>query len=212
VKGVKFVFHRIGQAPRPRRFDPSDDIVVSAAYAAHLISALNRATSYAHGKGAVVIAAAGNDTINRNRSRDLAVLPADCTFVLQVSATGPVGWFDNPETDLDVPAFYTNYGQSRIDLSAPGGNVDLALPDFWFLDMVLSTANPEIGGWAWSAGTSMAAPHVAGVAALIISKHGGRLKPAVVQAIIRGSCDDLGKPGKDAYFGAGRVNALNAMN
>jgi lantibiotic leader peptide-processing serine protease len=55
-------------------------------------------------------------------------------------------------------------------------------------------------------GTSMAAPHAA-VAALIISRKGGTMKPASVEAAMRRSADDLGKPGNDDYFGAGRVNA-----
>jgi Subtilisin-like serine proteases len=65
--------------------------------------------------------------------------------------------------------------------------------------------------YGWSAGTSMAAPHVSGVAALIIGKHGGELSPAAVERILRASADDLGKPGNDATFGAGRVNAQRAV-
>jgi lantibiotic leader peptide-processing serine protease len=57
----------------------------------------------------------------------------------------------------------------------------------------------------------MAAPHVAGVAALIIGKHGGTMAPADVERILRASADDLGKPGNDAAYGAGRVNAANAV-
>jgi len=52
---------------------------------------------------------------------------------------------------------------------------------------------------------------VAGVAALIIGKHGGTMAPADVERILRASADDLGKPGNDAAYGAGRVNAANAV-
>ena len=67
------------------------------------------------------------------------------------------------------------------------------------------------GGWTWASGTSMASPHVAGVAALIIGKNGGSMKPAQVISILKRSADDLGKPGKDDYHGNGRVNAHRAV-
>ena len=65
--------------------------------------------------------------------------------------------------------------------------------------------------YSWAAGTSMAAPHVSGVAALIIGKHGGTMAPSEVERILRASSDDLGKPGNDAAYGAGRVNAASAV-
>lgn len=68
------------------------------------------------------------------------------------------------------------------------------------------------GGYSWNAGTSMAAPHVSGVAALIVGKHGGDLAPAQVERILRASADDLGKAGKDAVHGFGRVNAARAVS
>jgi len=56
----------------------------------------------------------------------------------------------------------------------------------------------------------MASPAVAGVAALIVGKNPS-LKPAQLEAILRASADDLGKPGNDDYYGAGRVNAGRAV-
>jgi subtilisin family serine protease len=56
----------------------------------------------------------------------------------------------------------------------------------------------------------MAAPHVAGVAALIIGKY-GHVGPAEVERRLRQSADDLGKPGNDDFYGRGRVNALRAI-
>jgi subtilisin family serine protease len=57
----------------------------------------------------------------------------------------------------------------------------------------------------------MAAPHAAGVAALIIEHNGGHMNPAQVEAALRKSADDLGKPGNDDFYGAGFVNALRAV-
>ena len=65
--------------------------------------------------------------------------------------------------------------------------------------------------YSWAVGTSMAAPHVSGVAALVIGKHGGSMAPAEVERILRASADDLGKPGADAAYGRGRVNAARAV-
>jgi lantibiotic leader peptide-processing serine protease len=57
----------------------------------------------------------------------------------------------------------------------------------------------------------MAAPAAAGVAALIIEKNGGSMKPAQVEAKLRQSADDVGKPGNDIFYGHGFVNALRAV-
>jgi subtilisin family serine protease len=56
----------------------------------------------------------------------------------------------------------------------------------------------------------MAAPAAAGVAALIVGKF-GRIGPAQVEARLRSSSDDLGKPGNDDAYGMGRVNAFRAI-
>jgi hypothetical protein len=57
----------------------------------------------------------------------------------------------------------------------------------------------------------MAAPHVAGVAAIIVGANGRSMDRGHVEPALRTSADDLGKPGKDDFFGDGRVNAANAM-
>ena len=77
--------------------------------------------------------------------------------------------------------------------------------------MVLSTTTAP-ANYSWSAGTSMAAPHVSGVAALIIGKHGGEMSPSAVKSILRASADDLGKSGTDDTHGSGRVNAGRAVD
>ena len=66
------------------------------------------------------------------------------------------------------------------------------------------------GNLAVLSGTSMASPHAAGVAALVLSKN-PTLTPDQVRAVLRASGVDLGAPGWDPVFGYGRVNARNAV-
>jgi len=203
--------------------DPSDDYKVGANELTALINAVSRATTYAYQKGVTVVVSAGNSAIDRDHDGSYYVLPADCTHVISVSATGPTGWAVNPSTDLDVLASYSNYGQSRIDLAAPGGDAvypdDFAISTIggitqysWVFDMVFAPSN-RVGAsnrYSWAAGTSMAAPHVSAIAAIIIGRNGGKMKPSAVLQALRASADDLGKPGNDDAFGGGRVNAGRA--
>jgi subtilisin family serine protease len=136
-----------------------------------------------------------------------------------VAAPAPVGWATNPAAaDLDRPAGYTNYGKKLIHLSAPGGdgtysgneNCTIAGLTFpcWVFDYVLSTSN---GGWSRAGGTSMASPHVAGVAALIVGAAGGELHVGRIEnALVRGA-DDIGAPGFDAMHGHGRSDAGDSL-
>lgn len=175
--------------------------------------AVDRAVNFAHKSGAVVITSAGNSARNANKDGSVVVFPASSPKAIAISATAPEGWIYNFSTNLDVIASYSNFGSSLIDFAAPGGDFDFPDPLF-FYDMVLSTSliDPSgIAGYSFSAGTSMAAPHAAGVAALIIGKYQGNIDPAKVEDILRKSADDLGKPGKDDYYGYGRMNAYKAI-
>lgn len=202
---------------------------------AELVNATARATRYAYQQNVTVVASAGNDgrDLDHDSGRvcdndgvcstvNLRSFPGQLPGVLTISALGPIAWLKDPfNTDFDVRASYSNYGQSAIDLGAPGGNFDYPGEEnctfkgitrpCWVWDMVFSTTSGT-GGYGWSAGTSMAAPHVSGVAALIIGKHGGELSPSEVARILRASADDLGKSGNDDTYGAGRINARKAVS
>ena len=203
--------------------DLSDDYKVGANELTALINATNRATTYAYQQGTTIVVSAGNSGIDRDHDGSYFVLPSDCTHVISVSATAPIGWaLNTASTPLDNLASYSNFGQSCISFAAPGGDfiypgtgnsiVGGILRPTWVFDMVFAPSN-RVGNsnfYSWSAGTSMAAPHVSGVAAIIIGRNGGTMKPAAVEAALRASADDLGKPGNDDAYGAGRVNAGRA--
>jgi subtilisin family serine protease len=93
-----------------------------------------------------------------------------------------------------------------IHVAAPGGDFDSEA--YYPFDMVLSPGGGT-DSYFFAAGTSMAAPAVSGVAALILGQHPdmpvGRLKSSIAQ-----SADDEGKPGHDPYYGRGFVNAYEA--
>ncbi len=164
-----------------------------------LLAALNRAVNHATADGVLVVSAAGNAGVNLNSS--IMSIPAQSGNGMAISATGPYC-----QTDFDRFASYSDYGQSVVNLAAPGGGVDCPL-DTWYLDLVLSDS---VGDFYFAAGTSMATPHVSGVAALVVGKY-GHIGPTAIKTILQHSADDLYKPGADPFSGNGRVNAQRAL-
>jgi len=179
---------------------------LTARIVAYYLTLCNRGANFAVRNGVTVVCAAGNEATALNKDSNWVVLPAQAGNNLAISATGPIN-----QENFDTPAFYTNYGTSVISVAAPGGNADLS--NFNYLDLVVSCVPTffDPSGFAWGFGTSMATPHVSGLAALIIGKNGGDMSPAKVKAIIEQSADDLGKPGMDDFYGHGRINAYKAV-
>jgi len=190
-----------------------------------LVAALNRAINHATQAGTFVVSAAGNEGVDLNSN--VWSVPAQSGNGIAVSALGPVGLFAAlPLSGPDRLASYSNYGQSVVNVGAPGG--DFAYPGnenctvttaggpitrpCWVLDMVFAPGAVS-GPFAfsfWAAGTSMAAPHVSGVAALIVGRY-GRTPPAQIKTMIQNGAVDILKPGADAATGKGRLDAIGAL-
>lgn len=171
------------------------------------IHAYQRAVDYAKDRGVTIIASAGNDGTNHDGDGSRIKLPAGLNGVISISATAPNGWFYG-STDYDAYASYTSYGRSHVTLAAPGGDFDLYPDSNYVYDMVLSTG---AGTYYFSAGTSMAAPHASGVAALIIGKNGGDMNPKEVEKQLINTADKVDGNGKSLYYGNGRINAYRAV-
>ena len=198
-----------------------------------LVAAMNQAVNYATGKGVLVVSSAGNSAIDMDHAGSITNVPGQSGSGIAISATGPLGYavgWPNGNQDFDRPASYTNYGNSLVWVAAPGG--DFALPgnalcaiprccggpavntNCWVHDMVMSTvrgSGASITTYGWAAGTSMAAPAVSGLAALIKQRFPGitvgDLKAHIAQTADGVAGNDPLKP----YYGHGFVNAYRAL-
>ena len=211
-----------------------------------LVAAMNKAVNYADRHGVLVVSSAGNEAMDMDHSGSYISVPAESGSGVAVSATGPMGFgyheavavFDEDFNPISVtpPAdatnyrrisSYTNYGNSIINVAAPGG--DFALPgedicfkarvpsgfvgtSCWVFDMVLSTSRGTTNGsYSWAAGTSMAAPAASAVAALIKQANPG-ISLGALKTKLQQSADDEGKKGNDPFYGKGFVNAAKAVS
>jgi len=161
---------------------------------------LEEAVAYAYNNGVTVVAAAGND------GRNVLNYPAAYDdYVISVGAT---------QYDQEL-APYSNYGPG-LDLVAPGGNLNLDQSGDGYGDGVLQQTYVKIGwsniswGYYLMDGTSMAAPHVSGVAALLIA-NGNATTPDDVRAALQETARDLGTAGRDDTYGWGMVDPYAAL-
>lgn len=172
-------------------------------------SLIVKVMNFAASQGVLVISSAGNSGLDLGQAKDVLVSPGTLGTGITVSATGPVGFVDGATNFRDI-ASYTNYGEGFVDLAGPGG--DFQYPnDGWYLDMVLSPSHVEGSNhyYYFAAGTSMAAPAVAGVAALIKGAN-PNISLGALKSKLKKTADDEGKNGNDEYYGHGFANAHRA--
>ncbi|HET9440189.1 MAG TPA: S8 family serine peptidase [Longimicrobiales bacterium] len=177
------------------------------------LATINQVFNYAYRNGTLVVVSAGNSAADMDHDGNSYKSYCTTPNVVCVSATGPtagqlVGGFYQNVQNVDALAGYSNYGRSSVTVAAPGGNflpVWATCSKFSLPFAVCATGNFTLG----ASGTSMAAPHVSGVAALIAST--GVSGPAAIRARLQQTADDLGQPGVDPAYGSGRVNAARAV-
>jgi serine protease len=152
------------------------------------------AIDVARSHNSVVVVAAGNSGVDASHHS-----PASCNGVISVGAVGRSG----------APAPYSNYG-AKVDVSAPGGDMR-SDPSGGGIYSTFNTGTREPGAdsYAYKQGTSMAAPHVAGVVALMLARNPG-LTPDAVEAQLRSSARALPVPCSQGC-GSGIVDARAAV-
>ena len=199
--------------------------------------AVQRALRYSSAQGTLTVASAGNSNVDLQHKftdssspndgsypvEDRTIngacrdLPAEAPGVVTVSAVGP----------NEQKSYYSSYGQGVVDVTAPGGDTRFRTggASSTITDAVLSTIPG--GGYGWSQGTSMAGPHAAGVAALALSAHPG-MNPGQLASFLERTATPIAcppgvfepRPGypatctggqRNGFYGAGNVNALNAV-
>lgn len=194
---------------------------------ASFIAAFQAGLDYATSRGVLIVASSGNDGVTLPAA-GLIFLPAEASGVTSVAATAPTtslapfpaNWI-NPGAGFDGIASYSNRGAApSVDISAPGGDrLTAAWPT---QSLIISACSrqflsgisfPCAAGnlYLFEAGTSMASPHVAGVAALIRARWPSTPRSAALRNKIE-SClyKSVDNVGSTAIFGRGRVNAYKA--
>ncbi|WP_435282526.1 S8 family peptidase [Streptomyces koelreuteriae] len=203
-----------------------------------IVDAVNRAQLYAQKKGTLHVASAGNsnhdldsDAIVDDSSPDDSTpvertidphecfdVPTQLPGVVTVSATGV----------NHLKSYYSTYGKGVVDVAAPGGDGRYQIPDTPSKNGRILSTMPG-GTWGFLQGTSMAAPHASGVAALLKSEH-PKASPAQLQGLLKAQADRTACPesydqdgngtqdatcegGKrvNGFYGHGIVNALRAV-
>jgi len=116
--------------------------------------------------------------------------------IASFSSRGATQWFFSPWYEYSYPP-----GLIKPDVVAPGGSPGIT-------SLRHNNNTGYVGGWQ---GTSMSCPHLTGTIALMLSKDPS-LTPEELDSIIEETCLDLGSTGRDNYYGAGLINALDAVN
>ncbi|MFC3890493.1 S8 family serine peptidase [Lentzea rhizosphaerae] len=177
-----------------------------------ILEGVKRAVAYAEGKGVLNVAAAGNENYNLAAKSSDATSPNDSTpatrtvtnacLSVPTEVSGVVSVASI--TSTNGKSSFSNYGTDKIHIAAPGDSVYSTVPG---------------GRYGTKSGTSMASPHVAGVAALLKSAN-PTATPAQLRQLLATQADDLrcsdsrcsGTTAKNNFFGEGRVDAFAAVD
>ncbi len=177
----------------PSNANPADVINMSLGGQGSCSSTTQQAINIARSNGSTIVVASGNSNDNSANYN-----PGNCSGVVNVAATNRNG----------SRSYYSNYG-SNVDVAAPGGAMSYANDP----NGVLSTYNsgsstPGSDSYGYSQGTSMATPHVAGVAALI-KEANPSASPDDVENILKQTARSF--PGSCSGCGTGIVDASGAV-
>ena len=154
--------------------------VINLSFGGQSSAAVRTALDYAQSKGSTVIAAMGNE---KQRGNPILYPAADAETIAVAATTG----------SQDVASF-SNTG-AHADIAAPGVSILSTVPD---------------SGYATYSGTSMAAPHVAALAALLLARE-SNLTPEQIRARVRGTAVDIDAAGFDSASGAGVIDPASAI-
>jgi serine protease len=183
----------------PANANPAEVINLSLGGGGACSTAWQTAIDAAVARGTTIVVAAGNSGGDAQN-----LTPASCNNVIAVSAVGPTG----------AKASYSSYG-AVVDVAAPGGSGFNPATDNILSTYNLGLTTQGAEGYGWNAGTSMAAPHVAGIAALIQSASATPKTPAQVKKILENTAyANGGFPGGCSYAlpcGTGIVDAHAAV-
>jgi serine protease len=171
----------------PTNANPAEVINMSLGGSGSCGTTYQSAIDGAVSRGTTVVVAAGNDNADTVGYR-----PGNCNNVIAVASTTRTG----------ARSSFSNYG-SLIDVAAPGSTI--------YSTVNAGTTTPTTEGYSSMSGTSMAAPHVAGVAALLQAKAGGTLTPAQVESKLKSTLRPF-PTSIDRAIGNGIVNAKAAVD
>jgi subtilisin family serine protease len=164
--------------------------------------ALREVILLARQRGILVVAASGNESQRSAAAISAVTVPAAYDDVIAVGAFTQAGEI----------ADYSN-GGPELDLLAPGGESRDPVFSTWPTYPTLENLQRRVSdqNYAMASGTSMAAPHVSAVAALLLARE-PHLNPAQLRARLIATADDMGSPGFDQGSGYGRLNAHRALS
>ncbi|HEV2180603.1 MAG TPA: S8 family serine peptidase [Gemmatimonadaceae bacterium] len=182
---------------------------------------IQRAIDYATARGALVVAAAGNEGLNSNTASgphgsyvdSVHVLAGGIRQVISVGATGPVN-----STNFDSIAIYSNFGKVDVAVFAPGGGL-VTQDSANAADLVIGACSAHLFSvcaderhYVSNAGTSFSSPLVAAEAAVIKAQAVSKPIPSALESCILSTADAVkGRSKPDINYNFGRIDVLNGV-